>query len=166
MDAMQRNPTLFSPERWEELLELGDTENMIKLSTAAIKSADSENEDLKAGEIVFPPESYEDHLAHWESHAKMFQSRTFKEEASNEVVEAAMEHMELTEELMIEKSKINPLFQAKLAELKLFPLFYHADLSVPKSQEHQTAMVNGQANRGEEITGQIPAQDSEDIQEA
>jgi hypothetical protein len=163
MDTMQRNPNLFSPERWEELLELGSSERMIKLSTDAIQAADSENEDILAGEDVGMPEDWEDHLAHWESHVRSMQSRSFKEEANNEVKAAMKMHLKITEQLIIEKMETNPLFQSKVANLKLFPIFYHGGAGKAFSAEHQAAMVQGQANRGEEVTGSIPGQDKEDI---
>lgn len=159
MDIMQRNPQLFSPERWEELLDVGNIDKAISMSTEAIRSADSENEDILAGIEVGDPEEYEDHIAHWQSHAKAMQSRSFKEEAENETVDAMKDHVYWTEELMIDKAKSNPLFQSKLAELKLFPIFHHDDFSVPQSAEHQAAMVQGQSNRGEEVSGNIPGQD-------
>jgi hypothetical protein len=163
MDTMQRNPNLFSPERWEELLDLGSSERMIKLSTDAIQAADSENEDILAGEPVGMPEDWEDHIAHWESHVRAMQSRSFKEEASLEVQTVMKQHLRVTEQLMLEKMKNSPLFQAKLASLKLFPIFYHGEQNQPYSKEHQEAMVQGQANRGEEVTGVIPGTDKEDI---
>lgn len=162
MDTMQRNPNLFSPERWEDLLELGNTDRLIKLSTEAIQAADSENEDLLAGEEVGLPEEWEDHIAHWESHAREIQSRSFKEEASPEIKAAFKKHLFLTEEFILDKMQGNPLFQAKVAELKLFPLFYHDQAATPYSKEHQEAMVQGQANRGEAITGSIPGTPIED----
>lgn len=162
MDAMQRNPNLFTPERWEELLDLGSSERMIKLATDAIQAADSENEDILAGEYAALPEEWEDHITHWNSHVRAMQSRTFKEEADTEIQNQMKQHVRLTEQLMIEKAKGNPLFQAKLAELKLFPIFYHGSDFVPFSAQHQEAMVQGQANRGEEISGVIPGQDLED----
>ena len=159
MDTMQRNPNLFSPERWEELLDLGSSESMIKLATEAIRAADSENEDMLSGESVGMPEDWEDHIAHWESHVRAVQNRTFKEEAGPEIQAAMKQHIHVTEQLMIEKMAMNPLFQAKVAELKLFPLFFHDQGAQPMSAEHQAAMVQGQANRGEEITGAIPGED-------
>lgn len=163
LEVMQRNPNLFSPERWEELLEFGNTDQMIKLSTAAIKAADSENEDLLAGEPVRNPEDFEDHIAHWESHVKVMQSRSFKDDATNEIQADFKEHVYWTEELMIEKMGTNPLFQAHLSNLKLFPIFYHESLQAPpQSAEQQAAVVNGQANKGEQVTGAIPGTDAED----
>ena len=91
----------------------------------------------------------------------MFQSRAFKEEASNEILEAATRHMYLTEEMMIEKLKTNPLFSAQVSQLKLFPLFDHPGFVAPQSAQQQEALVNGQANRGDQITGQIPGTDIE-----
>jgi hypothetical protein len=162
MDAMQRNPQLFSPERWEELLDLGSSERMIKLSTDAIQAADSENEDMMAGEPVGMPEDWEDHITHWNSHVRAMQSRNFKEEAPLESKNAMKLHLKVTEKLMIEKAKTNPLFQAKLAELRLFPIFYHGSDFVPYSAQHQEAMVQGQSNRGEAVSGVIPGTDQED----
>jgi hypothetical protein len=162
MDTMQRNPNLFSPERWEELLDLGSTERMIKLSTEAIQAADAENEDLLAGEEVGLPEDWEDHLAHWQAHVRVMQSRSFKEEVEIDIKENFKEHLFITEQLIIEKMQTNPLFQAKVAELKLFPIFFHADSSTPHSAQHQEAMVQGQANRGDQITGVIPGKSLED----
>jgi hypothetical protein len=162
MDTMQRNPNLFSPERWEELLDLGNTEKMVNLATEAIQAADSENEDLLAGEPVALPEDWEDHIAHWQSHARAMQGRAFKEEAGPEIQAAFKEHIKLTEKIMLEKAKTNPLFQSKLAELKLFPIFYHGSNQTPVSKEHQEAMVQGASNRGEPISGMIPGQDMEE----
>jgi hypothetical protein len=165
LETLQRHPTLFKPERWEELLDLGNADRMVNLATAAIRSADSENEDIMAGNHVSPPEDWEDHIVHWESHVRAMQSRSFKEEASNEVQMAFRQHVFLTEALILEKMSDNPTFQAKVAELKLFPLFKHPNLQVPHSAEHQEAMVQGQANRGEPVTGAIPGQDIEDKRE-
>jgi uncharacterized protein YfkK (UPF0435 family) len=161
MDTMQRNPTLFSPERWEELLDLGNSEKMQTLATAAVKSADSETDDLMNGDPVAPPEEWEDHIAHWEAHSRAIQSRSLKEEAPPEIIDALRDHIYIHEEAMLLKAQSNPLFQSQLASLKLFPLFYHQGSAVPLSKEQQEAVVNGQANRGEEITGSIPGQDSE-----
>lgn len=165
-DALQRHPTLFSAERWEELLELGNAERMIKLSTEAVKAADSENEDLLAGEPVELPEEWEDHLAHWEAHTRAMQSRSYKEESPNEIHDAVKEHVYWTEKLMIQKSKTNPLFQSKLAQLKLFPIFYHEEFVTPMSAEHNAAVVQGAANKeGKSVTGAIPGTDIEEIRE-
>jgi hypothetical protein len=165
MDAMQRNPELFTPERWEELLELGSTEKMAKLTTAAVQAADAENEDLLAGEVVGPPEDWEDHIVHWNSHTRAMQSRTFKEEAPLEVRQIFKEHVKLTEKLMLEKAKTSPLFQAELSKLKLFPLFYHDNFETPVSAEHKQALVQGQANQGLPVTDVIPGTPDENNEE-
>ena len=162
MDTMQRNPNLFAPERWEELLDLGDANRMVKLATAAVQAADSENEDMLAGEPVGMPEDWEDHISHWRSHSAAIQSRVFKEEAPPEVKQQFKIHLHVTEQLMLEKAKTNPLFQAKLAELQNFPIFFHGDMDAPSSAQHQEAMVQGQSNRGDVVTGQIPGQSVED----
>lgn len=164
LDAMQRNPQMLQPERWEELLELANERKMQTLVSEAIKAADSENEDLMQGEPVAPPEEWEDHIQHWDSHARAMQSRSFKEEATPEIRAAFKEHVLITEKAMLEKARTNPLFQSKLATLVNFPLFYHADSFAPASKEHQEAMVQGQANRGDAVSGMIPGTPMEEQQ--
>ena len=48
---------------------------MSSLLTAAIKSAESENEDLLAGKPVGDPEVWENHILHWKTHVKAIQNR-------------------------------------------------------------------------------------------
>jgi len=156
LDAMQRNPEMLAPERWTELLELANTEKMNTLITEAVKAADSENEDLLEGREVAPPTEWEDGLAHWDSHSKTMQSRTFKEEAEPEIREYFIEHVRMTEMVLLDKASRNPLLSSKLAALPMFPLFDHAGAVTPVSAQHQEALVQGQSNRGEDVTGQIP----------
>ena len=91
------------------------------------------------------------------------QERTFKEECPPEYREEMMEHIAIHEFLMVEKARTNPLFQAKLAELANFPIFPNG--FTPRSMEQQRALVQGQANRGEPITGMIPGEDKSEIEE-
>lgn len=165
LDAMQRNPQMLSGERWTELLDLASVEKMNSLITEAIKAADSENEDLMAGRPVEMPEEWEDHFLHWESHAKVMQSRQFKEEMEPQARATFKDHVFWTEEAMIRKAKLNPEFEAKIATLTLFPLFHHKGFVPPRSLEQQMAMVQGQANRGDPVTGQIPGSNPSDILE-
>ena len=165
LDAMQRNPQMVSPERWEYLLDLADTEKMSSVLTEAIAAADSENEDLLAGREVALPERWESHIIHWRSHYKAMQSRQFKEEADPIIRARFKDHIYWTEEAMLEKMKDNPEFEAKLAELVDFPIYRHSNYSTPLSKEHQQAIVQGQANRGDgAISGTIPGEDIEQLE--
>ena len=166
MDALQRNPQMFTPERAEELLELGDTEKLSSIATEAVKASDSIIEDLMAGRPVEPLEEWHDFIVHWRTYSKAMQSRSFSEEADPEIRAKVKDHMYWTEEAMIAKFKQNPEFEAKVATLTLFPLFKHEGYVAPRSMEQQMAMVQGQANRGAEVTGQIPGSSPEDIMEA
>jgi len=166
LDAMQRAPQMLSPERWEELLELGNTEKYHTLTSAAVHAADSENEDLMAGRPVPDPQEWEDHIAHWNSHSKLVQQRSFKEDTPPEIRKGFLRHLRLTEMAMFDKSKRNPEFAAKLATLTNFPLLHHSNAQMPYSREHQQAMVQGQANRGDQVTGIIPGVSAEDAAQA
>jgi hypothetical protein len=161
LDAMQRNPQMVSGARWEELLDLGNTEKLITLVTAATAAADSENEDLLAGMKVVPPEIWEDHIAHWESHVKGIQSRQFKEETDPAIRKNMLGHVRITEMAMFDKAEKNPEFSVRLAQLQNFPIniellqIYPA----PLSQEHLEILAQGQANLEGQVQNQVPGKE-------
>lgn len=146
LDMMQRNPTGFTMERWEELLEVGNTEKAVDLQTSAIKSADSENEDMGAGRPSGLPEIWEDHIAHLDSHYRFMQSRKYKEDMNPEYRKVFNDHVFWTEEAAFDKAQTNPQFQAKLAGLSLFPIFFHEGFQAPIGAEHAAALVQGSTN--------------------
>ena len=160
---MQMKPNLLSDERWLDLLDLGNTDKMNSLLTTSVRAAESETEDIMAGRPVGDPEEFEDHIIHWKVHCKAMQERTFKEECPVEYREKMMEHIAIHEFLMVEKARVNPLFQAKLAELPLFPVFPNG--FTPMSAEQQRVVVQGEANQGLPISGVIPGQDKSEIEE-
>jgi len=162
VEVMQMKPDLLSNERWIDLLDLGHSDKMNSLITVSIRAAESENEDILAGRFVGDPEEFEDHITHWKVHCKAIQERSFKEEAPPEYREELLEHIATHEFVMVEKAKVNPLFQAKLAELPLFPIFPNG--FTPLSREQQQIVVQGQANKGQEITGQIPGEDRQELE--
>ena len=163
VEIMQMKPDLLSNERWVDLLELGNSDKMNTLITAAVKAAESENEDMMAGKPVADPQDYEDHIVHWKTHTKAIQNRSFKEECPPEYREKVLDHIALHEFVMIEKARANPAFEAKLAELPLFPIFPNG--FVPRSREHMQLVVQGQANRGDQISGIVPGQEQNDDNE-
>ena len=163
VEIMQMKPDLLSNERWIDLLDLGNTEKMNSLITVAIRASESENEDIMAGRPVEEPKDYEDHIAHWKVHVKAIQERTFKEECLPEYRRELLEHLAIHEFLMIQKAQTSPAFEAQLATLASFPVFPSG--YVPRSAQQQEVTVQGQANRGEPITGQIPAEDKTNVLE-
>lgn len=163
IEIMQMKPDLLSNERWMDLLDLADTEKMNSLITVAVRAAESENEDMMAGRPVGDPEEFEDHIVHWKVHTKAMQERTFKEECPPEYRKEVMEHIAIHEFLMVEKARANPLFQAKLAELPLFPVFPNG--FTPMSAEQQRVVVQGEANQGLPVSGVIPGEDKSEIEE-
>ena len=163
IEIMQMKPDLLSNERWIDLLDLGDTEKMNNLLTAAIRSAESENEDILAGRPVGDPEEFEDHILHWKVHTKTMQDRSFKEECPPKLRQEMLQHIAIHEYLMTEKAQNNPGFEAKLAELPNFPIF--ANGFVPRSLEHQRMVIQGQANQGLPITeGVVPGEDKSELE--
>ena len=74
-----------------------------------------------------------------------------------------MQHIAIHEFLMVERAKVNPGFEAKLAELPNFPIFPNG--FTPRSLEQQRVVVQGQANQGLPVSGQIPGEDRSEIDE-
>lgn len=164
MEVLQYNPKLLSQEEWQYVLNIGGHDKLVSIATSAIASAESEVEDILAGEPVASPEFYEDHIAKLRVFYAALQSRSFKEEADNEVYENLIQHVSLQEQAALDKAATNPLFSAELANLKLFPIT--PSLQAPAQQlvrsvGQRQATVEGQANRGEEITEQIPGTNQE-----
>ena len=160
IEIMQMKPDLLSNERWIDLLEFGNVDKMNTLLTVAVKCAESENEDLLAGKYVGEPMEWEDHIVHWRTHVRAMQSRSFKEETPLEVQKSIVDHIAVTEFAMTEKAQSNPNYEAKLAELPNFPIFPAG--FIPQSREQQEIVVQGQANRGDTVTGIIPGKETEE----
>ena len=156
LDLAAKVPGAVSGERWVELLELANVEKATTLVVEAIRAADTENEDIVAGRYVSPPEEEEDHIAHWESHSKFVQSRHYKQDVPDELKAAMKEHIFWTEEAMYEKALSSSLFEAKLANLPLFPLYAHPGRPKPRSMEQQAM----EAQMG---AAQVPGQDIDDL---
>lgn len=157
LQTMQYAPQLFTPERWAELLEFGSVEKMHTLVTEAITSAESQVEDIIQGVEVSPPEVYEDLITHLRVYYKAVQKRSFKEEVPENIKEKMIAHIEAVEMLADEKAKKNPLFEAKLAELEQFPMFWEF-ATVPRSREQIQAEAEALAAQGQMPAG-IPAQE-------
>lgn len=154
IDLMQYGYNLLPPERWLELLDIGSSEKMITQITAAIDTAEAENDLIVAGTASEVSE-WEDDVLHLSVHYKFMQKMSFKDipiQYRNEFIEHVTDH----EYQAYKKMQQNPMFEARLAQLQLFPMFYTIP-AAPQSAEQKTAIVNGQANMGAPVTEQIPA---------
>jgi hypothetical protein len=161
--AYQYNPGLFDAERWAELMELGDTDQMETLVSSAILSAESEAEDLLAGRPAEEPKEWEDHIMHLRVHYKTVQARSFKENVLPQNRDALIEHIKVTEMLCEEKAAKNPLFAAKLSQLDMYPMFW--ETTAPPSAEQQTMNAqNGNGSIPAQAAGPMPGEPQPNIQ--
>jgi hypothetical protein len=156
MEVLEKRPDMISNEQLADIIDLGGFEKFADITTEALRSAESENEDIMRGEEVAEPTLFEEMITHWKVHIQFMQSRGYKESANPEYKAALEEHVAMTEFLMLEKMKSNPLLESEIAKLMLFPAFLIGD-QIPNSKEHKEAMVQGQSNRGEQVTDVIPA---------
>jgi len=157
LEIMQYKEDLLPAERWIDLLDLGGTEKMQSLVTAALDAAESESEDMLDGKEVGEPKEWEDHIIHWQTHVKSMQRREYKERIDDESVNQFNHHLEMTEMLMFLKAQENPLFMSKVAALQNYPIFFKVPPGSIISAE-QAQMQNQLAiQQGVPTNAQVPA---------
>ncbi len=124
MEANKAVEGLVTPQKFAELMQWSDIEGFQETSTAAIKSAEAENESMLNGEQLEEPVIYEDLIVHWQTHMQEVQNRSFKTSTPEEIKEVFAGHLAATEEMMLERARKNPAFALMLMDLPLFPVFY------------------------------------------
>lgn len=116
-------PDIISNEVFVDMLGLSHSKKFMNATTAAVSTAEAENQDMMSGKPVLSPARYEDLIAHWDAHRIPMQTMDFKQ-SPPEVRELFEGHVALTEKLMFEQAAENPLFGDRLGQLKQFPMFY------------------------------------------
>ena len=122
---------LISPEQAADLLDLAQPNKFYDITTAAIKQAESENEDILDGRTVSHPQKFEDHINHWRTHMIRMQSRVFKEQVPEERQQELFDHVSMHEMLMLEILKTNPAYGQLLSQLPNFPIFFPLPPQLP-----------------------------------
>ncbi len=164
IELIQYKPDAIPNEQLVELLEFGNVEKFQSVLTEAVRSAEAENEEMLQGKAVSEPMEYEDQITHWRVHVQAIQKKSFKDKVPPAIQDAMIDHIETHEFQMIEQAKENPLFESKLAQLELFPIFYKADDFKPVSAEQKAVEAQGAANRGEPSSTEIAATEAPPIQ--
>lgn len=118
-------PHLVADEQFTDLIGLSHNKKFMNVITAAVSSAEAENQDMMGGKYVLPPSRFEDLITHWETHRIPMQTLDFKQ-SPDEVKDLFIAHVAATEKLMFEQAAENPNFGARLENLRQFPMFYTA----------------------------------------
>lgn len=114
-------PQLFPGEAVAEMFRLGHAQKYLSAGASSWQAAEQENYTASMGEKVPEPVPYEDLITHWKSHWKQLTHPAFQGWGKKEQ-EALLTHTLVTEFIMLEKSKTNTIFAAKLQELVVWPL--------------------------------------------
>lgn len=123
MTIKREFPEIMSNEVFIDMLGLSSSEKFQNSITAAVNSAEAENEDMFNGEHVDPPARYEDLIVHWDTHRIPLQSQEYKVAPENIKMLFEM-HVTATEKLMFEQAAESETFAARMAQLKQFPIFF------------------------------------------
>ncbi len=116
-------PDTITNEVFMDMLGLSHSKKFMNAITAAVSTAESENQDMMSGKAVLSPQRFEDLIAHWDTHRIPMQTLDFKQ-SPIEVQELFIGHVAATEKLMFEQAAENPMFGERLSQLKQFPMFY------------------------------------------
>ena len=116
-------PGMLTDEVFADMLGLSHSKKFMNAITSAVSSAEAENADMMNGQPVLSPARYEDLITHWDAHRIPMQTMDFKH-SSPEIQELFIGHVAATEKLMYEQAAENPVFAARLEQLRQFPMFY------------------------------------------
>lgn len=116
-------PTLVADEVFLDMLGLSHSKKFMNAITAAVSSAEAENQSMYDGEEIPSPARFEDLITHWETHRIPMQTLDFKH-SPDEIQELFIRHVTATEKLMFEQASESPTFSQRLEQLRQFPMFY------------------------------------------
>jgi len=116
-------PDMLTNEVFMDMLGLSHSKKFMNAITAAVSSAESENQDMMGNKPVLSPTRFEDLITHWDMHRIPMQTMDFKQ-SPPEIQELFIGHVAATEKLMYEQAAESPLFLQKLDALRQFPMFY------------------------------------------
>lgn len=158
LDLNEGFPGMISGNQVLDLLDLSQDEKFYDLTTQSVRAAESEDEDFMDKKEVAEPTVEEDHITHWNTHVMMMRDRSFKMNASPEMVAAIKDHMLAHEMFMVQFGQNNPVYMQKLSMIDGFPLFFKVmdqpQAPMPVSPEEQMA---AQQAVGVEPEEQLPA---------
>ena len=145
-------PSILSDETFLDMLGLSHSKKFMNAITAAVSSAEAENQDMMGGRQVLDANRFEDLISHWETHRIPMQTLDFKQ-SPPEVQDLFISHVALTEKLMFEQASENPSFAVRLEQLRQFPMFY-----TPKPVNEPPPIPMGEG--GDFVPQDLPSQES------
>jgi hypothetical protein len=149
-------PNTITDEVFIDMLGLSHSKKFMNAVTAAVSSAEAENQDMMSGKPVLSPERFEDLIAHWDTHRIPMQTMDFKQ-SPLQVQELFLGHVAATEKLMFEQAAENPMFAQRLEQLRQFPMLY-----TPRPVNEPIPQITG----GEEVEGSPIPFEEESLEEA
>ncbi|MBR9701041.1 hypothetical protein GOV11_04205 [Candidatus Woesearchaeota archaeon] len=137
IDLNKEFPTMFTNEQVIDMVEFGQSDKYIDMATAAVKSAEAENQMIihESGESM--PAEYEDHIMHWNIHMRAVQEYSFKEQTPVKQQQTLKDHILVHESMMVEQAKKNPAMLQALAEIKMFPVFFQSAPAEAEAAEEE-----------------------------
>lgn len=125
LDLSERYPEELDNRQVLDMLDLGQKDKYISVSTVAVRAAEKEQSTLETTGDIPAPEKWEDHLMHYKIHLACVNDPAFKVNTPKERQEKMRDHIAGHELIMMEMMQTNPMFmEAVLAQYPQFPSFY------------------------------------------
>jgi len=119
----QNLPGLVLPQQEADILGLRSPQKFYDITTAALRTAEAENDTMNDGRSVPAPLKEEDHIQHWITHVIDFNTMAYKR-MDPKVRKLKLDHLMVHEMWMEEIAAQNPMFKQKLAALDRYPLVF------------------------------------------
>lgn len=124
IDLNTQFPGAVPKEQVLEMTGLAQSDKFYDAGSAAVRSAEDENEWIQDGKGQVDPEQWEDHLTHWKIHVQSIQPMGFKQKAPPEIIQQMEDHITAHEMVLMDMAMINPILRERIAvECPQFPLF-------------------------------------------
>jgi len=121
LDLNAQFPNEVPPAQVLDMLDLAQSDKFMDVTTAAVRSAQAENELMNDGKETYV-EEYEDHYQHWNVHATLMQEFSFKRQTPKKIQEAMKVHLAAHELMMFKKARENPAYMQRLQTMPNFPM--------------------------------------------
>ncbi len=132
LDLNEQFPKEVSAPQVLDMLDFAQPEKFMDYATVSVRAAEAENEEMIEGaKKINDPQDYEDHIMHWQIHAKQMREWSFKNQTAPEIQEFLKLHVTATEMLMLEKGKQNPAYMEQIMALQGFPIFMAVPVLAP-----------------------------------
>lgn len=132
LDLNQAFPGIMPREQVLDIMDYGQSDKFMDVATAAVKSAEAENDQCIYEGIISDPTEFEQQIQHWTMHTAAMQQYSFNHGKVPEANKTKLKkHVLAHEYLMWRIAEKNPNYMQQIMSLPQFPMFWTPPPPVP-----------------------------------